>query len=63
MKRTIKTLQDKIKFIEEHTTLTATDLLNQPSEIFEKIYDHVVNMREAIHRVECDVILYGGKTK
>lgn len=61
MKRTIITLQDKIDLIVNRTTLTPDDLLKLPTETFEKIYEDVSVMIAAIHRVECDVILYGGK--
>lgn len=61
MKRTITTLQDKINFIVENTMFTPDDVLKLPLETFEKVYEHVSAMVAAIHRVECDVILYGGK--
>lgn len=61
MKRTITTLQDKINLIVEHTMLTPDDVLKLPTETFEKVYEHVSAMIAAIHRVECDVILYGAK--
>lgn len=61
MKRTVTTLQDKINLIVEHTMLTPDDVLKLPTETFEKVYEDVSVMIAAIHRVECDVILYGAK--
>lgn len=57
----ITTLQDKINLIVEHTILTPDEVLKLPLETFEKVYEDVSVMIAAIHRVECDVILYSTK--
>ena len=57
----ITTLQDIINLIVERTALTQNDLLTMPIEAFETVYEDVTAMIAAIHRVECDVILYSAK--
>ena len=58
MKKEKLTLKNKIDLIMAHTTFTSDELLNLPTEVFDKIFTDVNTLKQATDIVDVDVFLY-----